>query len=323
MKQFYAFLAVITLFVLINVSFSSSYFETPPAIIPSEDDAVRALPGADTVSDSLNALMMQAIWDEDQTALKNVLKQGGDVNWINSADGYAPIHWAVERGFRDILGILISNGANVNALTEGAIGKDRSALHIAAETGNPAIVESLLDSGADVHLTTDYLETPLHGVRLFVKDIDVITLLIEAGADINASTVFGSTPLHSASMLGSGDIVSLLIEKGATADVANKRGLTPLHHAAQRGHEGVVDLLLQSPTAELDARTRNGDTALHLAAKKGHASIVDLLLKAGANPLALNKFEKSPLAEAQDRSYQSVVELLNSVSMAEEAGLNP
>ena len=92
------------------------------------------------------------------------------------------------------------------------------------------------------------------------------------------------------------------------------------HHAAQHGHSEVVDVLLESPTTDMDAQTRNGDTALHLAAKKGHANVVDLLLKAGANPLALNKFNKSPLAEAQDRSYQSVVELLSSVSMAEETG---
>ena len=321
MKQIYAFLAVITLFVLINVSFSSSYSEEPLAIAQSEqavEDEVRI--DAAAVTDSLNALLVQAIWDKDLPQLQNVLKQGGDVNWINESDGYAPIHWAVERGFMDILRILIASGADVNAMTQGAIGKDRSALHIAAEVGKPSIVELLLEQGADVHAATDYNETPLHGVRLFVKNVNVVKLLVDAGADINASTVFGSTPLHSAAMLGADDVVGLLIEKGATVDTANKRGLTPLHHAAQHGHAGVIDILLLSPTADLDAQTRNGDTALHLAAKKGHADVVDLLLKAGANPLALNKFSKSPLAEAQDRSYQNVVELLSNVSMAEDAG---
>ena len=121
-------------------------------------------------------------------------------------------------------------------------------------------------------------------------------------------------------MLGAADVVELLIARGASVDTSNKRGLTPLHHAAQHGYSDVVDVLLQSPTADLDAQTRNGDTALHLAAKKGHVNVVDMLLKAGANPLALNKFSKSPLAEAQDRSYQHVVELLNNVSVAEDAG---
>ena len=321
MKQIYAFLAVITLFVLINVSFSSSYSVKPLAAVQVEpSEAPLSNESIVLGSDSLNMLLVQAIWNQDKTQLEAVLKRGVDVNWVNEADGYAPIHWAVERGFADIVQILIANGVNVNAMTDGAIGKDRSALHIAAEAGNPAIVKALIESGADVNSSTDYKETPLHGVRLFVKNIEVIELLIEAGADINASTVFGSTPLHSASMLGAADVVSLLIGKGASVDSANKRGLTPLHHAAQHGHAEVVDVLLKSPTAELDAQTRNGDTALHLAAKKGHAEVVDMLLKAGANPLALNKFSKSPLAEAQDRSYKSVVELLSSVSMAEDAG---
>ena len=216
MKQIYAFLAVITLFVLINVSFSSSYSVKPLAAVqvdPSEDSVldVSVVLG----SDSLNMLLVQAIWDKDKAQLQNVLKQGVDVNWVNEVDGYAPIHWAVERGFSDILQILISNGANVNAMTIGAIGKDRSALHIAAEAGNPTIVKALIESGADVNSTTDYKETPLHGVRLFVKNVEVIQLLIEAGADINASTVFGSTPLHSASMLGAGRCCFFVDRKGS------------------------------------------------------------------------------------------------------------
>lgn len=321
MKQIYAFLAMITLFVLINVSFSSSRSENSLVVIDTEQFAEEdANLEAGLVTDSLNVLLVKAIWDKDLPQLQRVLKQGGDVNWINESDGYAPIHWAVERGFAGILKILIANGADVNSMTQGAIGKDRSALHIAAEVGEPIIVRTLLDNGANVNAITDYKETPLHGVRLFVRNVDVVELLVDAGADINASTVFGSTPLHSASMLGAADVVTLLIGKGADVDTANKRGLTPLHHAAHHGHTNVVDLLLQSPTAELDAQTRNGDTALHLAAKKGHADVVDMLLKAGADPLAVNKFSKSPLAEAQDRSYQRVIELLSNVSMAEEAG---
>lgn len=321
MKQMYAFLAVIILFVLINVSFSSSSSEKHPVVIEAEQ-LVEQDPSLYLTLpiDSLDALLIQAIWDKDQSTIELVLKQGVDVNQINSGDGYAPLHWAVERGFAEIVSVLIAHGADVNVMTSGAIGKDRSALHIAAESGNSHIVSTLLASGADVHAKTAYQETPLHGVRLFVKNIEVIAQLIEAGADINAETVFGSTPLHSASMLGAADVVALLIEKGAAVDTANKRGLTPLHHAAQHGHAEVVDLLLQSPTAQLDAQTRNGDTALHLAAKKGYLDIVDKLLKAGANPLAENKFGKSPLAEALDRSLQEVVELLSNEPVAQETG---
>ena len=175
MKQIYALLAVITLFVLINVSFSSSYSEKPLEIIQTEQSVDQEIvTGKELASDSLNTLLVQAIWDKDLAQLRNVLKQGGDVNWVNEVDGYAPVHWAVERGFPDILRILILHGADVNAMTQGAIGKDRSALHIAAEVGKPSIVRTLLENGADVNATTDYKETPLHGVRLFVKNIEVI-----------------------------------------------------------------------------------------------------------------------------------------------------
>ena len=297
MKLIYAFMAVIILFVVINVSFSSSRAENTRSLADVEINSNRVsieqkwevIP-----DDSLNKILDRAIWDNDKAAVESVLKQGADVNHVNTTDGYAPIHWAVERGFSDIVAVLISSGANVDMMTNGAIGKDRTALHIAAETGNPEIVRILLENGANVNSRTEYQETPLHGVRLFVKNVDVISLLIDAGADVNATTIFGSTPLHSASIIGVPEIVSLLIDKGASPNSVNKRGLTPLHQAAQRGHEEIVNILLAG-AAILDTQTRNGDTALHVAAKKGHAGIVDQLLKAGANPFTLNKFSKSAL----------------------------
>ena len=324
MRLLYAFLIVAILFAL-NVSFSTTYSEKYASMqriesVPLEKEALLIL--EESKSDSLNDALEQAVWDNNTAQLLQLLREEIDVNRLNQTDGYAPIHWAVERSLTEVLKILLDHGADVNLMTSNAIGKDRTALHMAAELGDPEVIQLLLEYGADVGATTSYGETPLHGVRLFVKNIEVVQQLVESGANVNAETTFGATPLHSASILGSAQIVILLIERGAEINRENKRGLTPLHHAADYGHEDVVKVLLQSEELSLDLQTRNGDTALHLAAKKGHARIVELLLQAGANPTVENKFNKSPLAEARDRSYDTVVAILDGAIAKNEEGAN-
>ena len=284
----------------------------PPVYVAPVEDTVARVSRADSLREALE----RAVWSNELRTVELLIDQeGADANERNPQDGYAPLHWAVERGLFDMTRVLLQHGADVNLMTLGAIGKDRTPLHIAAELGHASLVEQLLGAGAHVNAATEYGETPLHGARLFVKDIHVIRELVAGGADVNKETIFGATPLHSASILGADDIVALLIESGAEVNHVNKRGLSPLHHAADNGHEAVVEVLLSSGLAELDIQTQNGDTALHLAAKKDHVGVVTLLLNAGADPQALNKFNKSPLAEAEDRSNSEAAALISGATL--------
>lgn len=269
--------------------------------------------------DSLQVQFERAVWNNDVVTQKQLLGLGIDVDAINKEDGYAAIHWAVERKLTQTVAFLLDNSADINLFTKNAIGNDRTPLHIAAELGHSDIVEMLLNRGADLHLKTVYEESPLHGVRLFVKNREVVELLIAHGADVNGVTAFGASPLHAAALQGSSEIVDLLIAHGAEVNLANKRGLTPLHLAAQHGHADVVIRLVDAEV-DMDAQTRTGDTALHLAAKKGHSTVIRTLLNSGANPLTLNKFSKSPLTEAQERANTSIIELFSEVSSAESEG---
>lgn len=305
MKSLYAFLVVVAVCITnvpVSPTRSAEKQFTVPPFSPSVSKPVH--------QDSLDEAFEKAVWLGDLELALELLEKGADVNHINTSDGYSALHWAVERNLESVTAMLLAHGAEVNAITRNAIGKDRSPLHIAAELGHIKLVNLLLDHNADVHVRTAYGETPLHGVRLFVKDHQVVEALLDHGADINAVTSFGSTPLHAATLQGSEDITRLLIRHGANLNQANKRGLTPLHHAAEQGYTEVIQALIEAGAA-LDTQTLTGDTALHLAARKGHSNIIRILLNEGANPQSLNKLSKSPLTEAKERANDAVVALLS------------
>lgn len=86
------------------------------------------------------------------------------------------------------------------------------------ESGKPAVVETLLGYGADVHVRGGRLrETPLH-IAARVKDGDRCALmLLKSGAGANLNTDDGQTPVHVAAKYGNLATLVLLLEDGGDA----------------------------------------------------------------------------------------------------------
>ncbi len=154
-----------------------------------------------------------------------------------------PLADAARAGDVEAVRTLVSEGADVNA----AHGDGMTALHWAAQKGNPEIAEIVLHAGANTEAVTrigDY--TPLH-LAARSGSTGVIRALIGAGADLGAQTsTGGSTALHFAAISGVADAVRALLEAGAQADAReNARGQTPLMFAAAAGRHEAVKALLQ------------------------------------------------------------------------------
>ena len=85
-------------------------------------------------------------------SVKKHLAAGTDVNAPDNS-GWTPLHHATFNSEKEIAALLLSNGANVNALEKGS---DYTPLHLALQTeGSAEIVELLIANDADVNVTDD------------------------------------------------------------------------------------------------------------------------------------------------------------------------
>ena len=115
----------------------------------------------------------------DGYCLHTLLQAGADVNATNKK-GYAAIHYAAERNYKDCLDILLEAGADVNAVDNSG----STALHYAAFRGDCTFVKKLLYAGADVNIRDTDTNTALHQAAKRNRG-KCASLLISAGADVN------------------------------------------------------------------------------------------------------------------------------------------
>lgn len=178
-----------------------------------------------------------AVEDHDLSRVKQLLKQGFDVNRRN-AEGFTPLHQAIRRNILDISLALLESGADIEAQTSDGW----RPLHCAAISGLKAPVQLCLDYKADWR----------------------------------ASTADGQTVLHKACQSNNFEVVQILIEKGSNIEARDAQRLTPLLTAAASGHEKVVKFLLDKDV-EIHAYNIDGNSAQEIAAEAGHHDVVELL----------------------------------------------
>lgn len=157
-----------------------------------------------------------AVREDDVRLVREVLKQNPDA--VNAVDYevMTPLHWALRNNYpirapardngvlKEILGLLVDNGADVNAAQcNGWTPLHFAAYAFHAETGETA-TRFLLDNGADVNASGFRGWTPLH-FAAWLRRETTSRLLLESGADDKAETVerHRATPLQLAQNVSS------------------------------------------------------------------------------------------------------------------------
>lgn len=144
----------------------------------------------------LTPLMKACRHPQGLPAAQLLIKYGGDVNAMTSErhDNRTVLHYAVLSGNMDTVKTLLNHGAIVKFSAEYL---KPSPLDFAILRGNADMVRLLIDFGADVNSGSPIIGCPLH-IALSEKvdnKVDIIKLLLECGADPNAVSVSPDGPL--------------------------------------------------------------------------------------------------------------------------------
>ncbi|KAK2010072.1 ankyrin [Colletotrichum eremochloae] len=186
------------------------------------------------------------------------------------------LHRAMRTGDKEMVGLLIEKGAQVDTPLAFAISSYRLGM-----------VEFLLEKGASVNYAPEGANAPLFTTAFSNVDINIAELLLEHKADIHWQRADGWTAIHAAYDLPV--YVALFLKHGADVDKMSDCG-TVLMMSARWNFPDVLRLLLaHRPSPTLDLKfdydpedVYYGDTALTMAVRSGHHECANLLLEAGA-----------------------------------------
>jgi len=200
-------------------------------------------------------------------AVKKLLEGKGKIA-VNVRDSFkrTPLIIACEKGYPDIVELLIKAGADLNLKDKTGFAALRYACSIyPSEMENAALREKkessakqLIKAGANLNLYPDKC-TALY-LAYKCKCFETVKLLIQAGADLNEKSIYGDTILHLACKGNSVELVKSLIKAGINIDLKNNYEETGFHIACYKKYIALVKLFIQSG-ANFDLPEKNRRTA--------------------------------------------------------------
>jgi ankyrin repeat protein len=245
------------------------------------DRLIKAGANVNTKNDYGSTPMSEAALNGNVAMLDRLLKAGADVESAN-ADGMTALMIIARTNNVEAAKLLLKHGAKVNTVEKW---KEQTALIWASAEGQPAMVKTLVDAGADVNAHSKInnwerqvtaearaIARPSGGMTPLLYAArqgctECVKALAEAGADLDLGDPDNVSPLLVATLNGRWDTAKYLINKGANVNKWDWWGQSPLYAAVDMNtipHGGRPDRPSLDDTPSLE--------------------VIELLLKKGANP---------------------------------------
>lgn len=276
---------------------------------------------ADTKSNEINILLLQASFAGRTNLIHRLCKCGANVNYTEPDHSLTPLHLCAFRNCLDGVKYLIEQGARVDTTSK------HTAFHYAAFGDAFDVAQYFMQQGVSQVSPHDTEETVLH-VASRTNALRVLSLLAPNNKELDRLDQDGYAAIHHAADGGDKVCLDILLKAGCQVDLLTAKNDTALHLAAAAGCTDNLALLVGA-NANLQLKNGRGHTALHVAARSHSLECVEILLKGRADPNVEDDEGRTPLHLALGKSLMTddITELLlkwrADVNKADKYGYTP
>lgn len=213
----------------------------------------------------LQGKLWSAIVNNNQSDIKNLLKQGIDINEKTYQETYLLLE-AAKHSKAETVKLLIDNGADVNIKNHN----------------NQTAMNYCLNNKSVIELkNSEYTGQEIVNEAEVIK---IIKILVAAGANIDNVDNFGRTLLFDAVSEGYLNIAKNALELGANINFRHpKTGTTVLTWICRKSNVKTIEFLLENG-ADINAKDFDNSNPLYQAAISEQPENVEILIKNGADP---------------------------------------
>ncbi len=236
--------------------------------------------------------------------IKLLIEKGGDIEEKNKM-GDSPLYVAVQTEQEAICQYLASIGANIHS--ENLSGKTTFVVSFLKKF---ELFKSVMNQ-KNIYSKDDRRDDTLHIAVKKDAPPEVVEYIVTNSSLISSQDSLGQTPLHIAVDLDREVLGKVLISYDASIFDVDDRGYSPLTLAIELGGDRTNWFFNKTTMTAKDA---DGNTALHIAAREGYAHIIKNMISAGADIMATNNKNETPIFSALAKDAYNVIKVLLSFS---------